>query len=272
MCLVLLATAPGMAQAQTQAQSQTQDRPFLFSVSTPQTDVRHATVHVEAGFGERAFDLVEGDRPEQRIGLQATLGGGLTLLARVGVAADGSDTRSSQQAELLYSVVRGRASHGSTRGGPTNEGSLALGLGVRHESEGINVLLGRVAAGRRVADAWRLDGNVVFEKPFSTGRDAVDLLTSFGVARRLVSAVHVGVELIGEDLEGFWEEEEAEGGARLLVGPSLRIAPTTKSWQLSVAGGPIVHATRSGLTSDATRSLGGTSNGFAVRAALSYVF
>jgi hypothetical protein len=34
----------------------------------------------------------------------------------------------------------------------------------------------------------------------------------------------------------------------------------------------MVHATRTGLTSDATRSLGGTSNGFAVRAALSYVF
>ena len=32
-------------------------------------------------------------------------------------------------------------------------------------------------------------------------------------------------EVIGEDLEGFWEAEGAEGGARLLVGPSIRLAP-----------------------------------------------
>jgi hypothetical protein len=116
----------------------------------------------------------------------------------------------------LYSLLRA----------PSHQGSLAIGGGIRHEAHGTNVLLGRVAAGRQLFEAWRIDGNAVFEKPLSTDRDALDLVTTFGVARRLTSALHAGLEFIGEDLEGFWEVDEAEGGARLLIGPSVRIAPT----------------------------------------------
>jgi hypothetical protein len=147
-------------------------------------------------------------------------------------------------------------------------------MGIRHESSGVNVLLGRVVAGRSF-DAWRLDGNALFEKPYAAlGRDALDLITTVGVSRRLFPAVYAGAELIGEDLEGFWEADEAEGGARVLIGPSLRIAPTTKRWQVSVAGGPVIHATRSDRISEATRGLSMSNgrNGYAVRAALSYGF
>ena len=115
---------------------------------------------------------------------------------------------------------------------------------------------------------------MLFEKPFSAERDAVDLITTFGVARRVSSALHVGVEAIAEDLEGFWENAEAEGGARLLVGPSIRVAPHGRPWQLSVAGGPMVHATRSTRVGDAVRSLPASTgrNGYAARASLSYLF
>jgi len=239
------------------------DRRFLFSVSTMPAEGRRATVHLDSGFGERAFDLTNSDRPEQRFGIQAALGHRLTFLGRVGLASDDRDLRSSQQGEVLYSLVQS----------PTSEGSLALGMGMRHETNGVNVLLGRVAAGRSFS-AWRLDGNALFEKPFSIGRDSVDLITSFGVARRLLPALYTGVELIGEDLEGFWEVEEAEGGARVLIGPSIRVAPTGKRWQVSAASGPVIHATRSGRSSEATRGLphSGSGNGYAVRAALSYGF
>jgi hypothetical protein len=164
---------------------------------------------------------------------------------------------------VLYSLLRS----------PARQGSVAVGVGMRHEVGGVNVLLGRIAAGRRFTDAWRLDGNAVFEKPFSAERDAVDLITTLGVARRVTSTVHVGIEMIGEDLEGFWEADEAEGGARLLVGPSIRIAPAAEHWQASVAGGPVVHATRSVVRSDATRSLPvANRDGYAVRAAVTYTF
>jgi hypothetical protein len=255
--LLGLAAAPVAAQAP----NALQDRPFVFSVSTPRTQTPHATVHVDTGFGERPFDAAEGTGAEQRFGVQASLGNGLTLLARVGIA-NSNHVRSSQQGEVLYSVLRS----------PARQGSLAVGFGMRHESAGVNVLLGRIVAGRTFS-VWRLDGNALFEKPSSSGRDAMDLITTLGVARRVLPAVHVGVEMIGEDLEGFWEPEEAEGGARLLIGPSIRLAPAAARWQLSVAGGPIVHATQSGSSSDASRSLAQSPRtGYALRASLTYGF
>jgi len=254
-CAVSIAAATAPASAQ--------ERPFVFSVSTQQTDTPRLTVHYDAGFGERAFDVVEGDQPEQRFGIQASLGHRLTFLARAGFAPDGRETRTSQQAELVYAVLHGAAAS-------TN---IAVGMGYRHESAGINVLTGRLAAGRRF-DAWRVDGNALLEKPFSIGRDSIDLITSVGVARRVSRLLHVGVEAIGEDLEGFWDPNEAEGGARVLIGPSLRIASTAKPWQVSVAGGPVIHATTSTRASTALRSLPASDgrNGYAVRASLSYVF
>src|SRR5262245_47366819 len=143
--LVLSATVVSGVAAQERT---VQDRPFLFSVSTMPDEGRHATVHLDSGFGERAFDLTASDRPEQRFGIQATLGHRLTFLGRVGLASDDRDLRSSQQGEMLYSLVQS----------PMTGGSLALGMGMRHETNGVNVLLGRVVAGRSFS-AWRLDGN-----------------------------------------------------------------------------------------------------------------
>ena len=131
-----------------------QDRQFMFSVSTLPEDVRRVSVNVDTGFGERAFDVTDSDRPEQRFGVQAFLGHGLTFVGRVGVSEDQRELASSQQGELLYSVLQS----------PDAQGSVAIGMGVRHESAGANVLLGRVAAGRGLRE-WRLDGNALLEKP-----------------------------------------------------------------------------------------------------------
>jgi hypothetical protein len=260
--VVLIGASVTIASAQDRT-APVQDRRFMFSVSTLPTERPHATVHLDSGFGERAFDLTDNNRPEQRIGVQAFLGRRVTFLGRIGLSSDERDLRSSQQGELLYNVMHA----------PGVEGSLSLGLGLRHEASGVNVLLGRVAAGRSFS-AWRLDGNALFEKPYAIGRDAVDLVTTMGVSRRLMPALYAGVEFIGEDLEGFWEAEEAEGGARILVGPSIRVAPPGKRWQVSVAGGPIIHASRSGLSSEATRGLplSDSGHGYAVRAAFGVEF
>lgn len=257
-----IALAATSAAAQ-ESPARVQDRQFMFLVSALPAETSHATVDVDFGVGEGAFDVTDADRPEQRVGVQASFARRLTFVGRVGVSSDERDLRSSQQGELLYRVVQS----------PRNQGSLAIGMGIRHESQGVNVLLARVAAGRAFS-AWRLDGNALFEKPYSVGRDAVDLITTFGVSRRFLRSFHAGVEMIGEDLEGFWEEEEAEGGARVLVGPSLRIAPPARRWQVSVAGGPIIHATRSERSSAATRGLSSSSGrtGYAVRMSLSYGF
>jgi hypothetical protein len=230
--LALVVVAPAAAQ----------ERPFIFSLTTAE-DARPAVrVDYDLGVGERAFQSGIENQPEQRVGIQASLGR-FTFLGRVGIAEVGSSYQSSQSGEALYSILP-----------PESRVALAAGGGVLHEADGVNVLLARVTAGR-IDENWRLHGNLLFQKPMSSERDAVDLITSVGWARRLSRGVSLGVEAIGEDLEGFWETEEAEGGARLLAGPSLHIAPSGHRWQLTATGGPMFHPSDTGRVSTALRDL-----------------
>ncbi len=238
-------------------------QPFVFSVATGATE-RPRSVVYDTGFGERPFDVsADAGRLEQRIGLQASLGRRMMLLAHVGVSPDEQDTRVSQRAELVM-TLRDR--------GPGSL-SFAAGGGMRHESAGVNVLIGRVATGRSVRGS-RLQANIVFEKPLSAGRDRIDLITSAGWTRPITRAWWLGIEGIGEDLEGFWDAAEAEGGARLLLGPSVRVAPPGRRWQVALTGGPVLRATNSTGTSGAERVLPrqAARTGFAVRTALTYGF
>ena len=240
-----------------------QDRPFVFTLATGDATTRSLVVHYDLGYGDRAFEVRDENGLQQRLGVQATVGRGWTLIARVGMAASRDDTRSTQQGELLYNVLN-QPSQGVT---------VAVGGGLRHEAAGVDVLLGRIAAGRRFA-ASRLEGNVAFEKPLEQERDALDVITTIGWSLRVADRLAVGVEAVGEDLEGFWTEDEAEGGAKFLVGPAVRIAERRRRWQLTIGGGPILRATRSIKTSQAARALeaSGARNGFAVRTSFAYVF
>ena len=251
LCVLLagLCAVPSLAAAQ--------DRPFVFSLSTSRdAATRQVRVDYELGVGDQVFHQQTAHGPEQRIGLQATLGR-LTFVGHVGVAAATASYDTSQQAEMLVSLL----------GPGSSANALAVGGGVLHEGGGANVLLARVVAGRE-GTPTRLHGNLLLQKPLATGRDAADMITSVGWAARVTPAWAIGVEGIGEDLEGFWEPEEAEGGARILVGPSLHIAPPQKRWQLSIAGGPTFHPTTSGRSSAAIRDLPATTaaRDYAVRA------
>lgn len=236
-----------------------QDRPFVFGIATStEAEPRRARVDYEFGLGERAFQSSVANQPEQRIGLQASFGR-VTLLGRVGLADTGSAYQSSQAGELLVSLIT-----------PSPGFTLAAGGGVQHEAGGANVLLARVSAGRE-AVAWRALANLMLQKPLTKGRDAVDLLTTIGIARKLGAALSLGLEAVGEDLEGFWDPLEAEGGARLLIGPSMHIASASRKWQLAVAGGPMFHPSNNGRSSDALRDLPPTTRrlGYAFRTGLS---
>ena len=259
LCIMILAAnvaAPMTANAQ--------DRPFVFSVTTPSAPSNpQVRVDYELGVGDSTFHEQTANGPEQRIGVQASLGR-LTLVGHVGFSpSTGDGYQSSQQGEVLVSL----SAAGSSRL------SLAVGGGVLHEAGGTNVLLTRIVVGHET-DLTRTHGNLLFEKPFAPGRDAVDLITSVGWAMRVRPTVAVGVELVGDDLEGFWDPSEAEGGARLLVGPSVHIAPPHRRWQLSVAGGPTFHPKPSDRTSDAVRDLPATTatRDFAVRTIFAYRF
>lgn len=226
----------------TVAQASAQERPFLFSIATATQEKPALRFDYDVGVGERAFQSDVSNQPEQRVGVQGSYGR-LTILARVGIAEVGSAYQSSQSGEALFSLLA-----------PASRTAFALGGGVLHEPDGVNVLLARVVGGR-TADAWLLHGNLLFQKPMSSDRDAVDLITSVGWARKFRHGVSLGVEAIGEDLEGFWEAEEAEGGARLLAGPSLHIAPAGRRWQFIATGGPLFHPSDTGRSSNAFRDL-----------------
>jgi hypothetical protein len=238
-CTVLLVAIVACAATPAAAQ----ERPFLFSIATTAKSTPAIRFDYDVGTSERTFQSDATSRPEQRIGAQAALGR-LTLLARFGISDVGSSYQSSQSGELLYSML------GNERAAV----AVAAGGGVLHEAGGVNVLLARLTAGHN-ADSWLLHGNMVFQKPMSSGRDELDVVTSLGWARKFAHGVSLGAEMVGEDLEGFWEAEEAEGGARLLVGPSVRVAPAGRKWQLIATGGPLFHPSDTGRASAALRDL-----------------
>lgn len=243
-----------------------QERPFQFTVTAPTATESQPTATVEYGVGVGRHDFVSGVERgvEQQVNLQADLTHGLRFVGGFAVALDEepNGTGSSAYAELLVNVLH-------AQGGRFN---LAVGGGILHEYTGTDVLRGRVAVGHDFAMS-RLHANLLFEKPLGTSpvpRDSLDLITSVGWLVQASRSLHVGVEAIGEDLEGFWDPEEAEGGARLLIGPSLYVQPPGRHWRVGVSGGPVIRATRSDLQSGAPRDL--PQGGFAIRTSLGYLF
>jgi hypothetical protein len=67
-------------------------------------------------------------------------------------------------------------------------------------------------------------------------------VTSLGWSRRIGDRISLGVEGIGQDLEGLWSPAEAEGGAKLLVGPSFHVQSKGGDWAAGVTAGPVIHA------------------------------
>jgi hypothetical protein len=243
-----------------------QDRPFGFtvttgtSVATTGSEGRSWTTYYDAGYAERTAEPFGYDGVEQRFGVQGRLGGGFTVLGQVGLGLGADATRSSQQAELLKDLL-----------GPKSGLRLAVGLGARREWEGTSAALARVCLGWSHGGSL-FSGNVLLERPFGSGRDAVDVLITVGWLQGVGRGLRLGVEAVGEDLEGFWEAEEAEGGAKLFVGPALHwAAPTGRLW-LSAGGGPVVYATHSDRSSPAPRPLGANGNGYTLRVSMGYRF
>jgi hypothetical protein len=234
-----------------------QATPFLFTVMPPAGESKSAAYgYYELGYGERTFEPVAGDRLEQALGVRATFGSSVMLLARAGVSEFGGDTRVSPRGELLFSRPVGSTVR------------VAAGVGYAREYSRTDVMLARFGVGRATSRSL-LHGNLMVEKPMSGERDAVDLLTSVGAGRRLGSAVTLSVEAVGQDLEGFWDPAEKDGGARLMAGPTIAIAPPTAHWQLTVGGGPVLRATRSDFASGADRPLP-TRNGYVLRSAVGF--
>jgi hypothetical protein len=121
--------------------------------------------------------------------------------------------------------------------------SIAGGGGIRQEWDGTRTVVGRLLAQSEVGKT-RFQGGVVVERATSSPveRDSADVITSVGWSRRLGDQISVGFEGIGQDLEGLWNPAEADGGAKLLVGPSLHAQSRSAKWTASLVAGPVVHS------------------------------
>lgn len=235
-----------------------QERPFFFTIAPPSPAVSPLLVHCDVAYGKGTFEPIGGGNAEQTVGMRAAITPSVAVTGAFGLATAGATTTTSQQLEMMVHLVR------STESGF----DLSLGSGVRREYAGTKVLLGRIIAGRRFTQ-WQVYGNMLLEKPFAADRDAVDLLLTAGWSYRIAMAVSVGLEAVGQDLEGFWDEEEAEGGATLFVGPTIAVAIPGSNAILTVGAGPILKGSTSDRLSTAVREFPVTQeNGYIVRAAV----
>ncbi len=232
-----------------------QDRSFLFTVTTPELRDQSAVLNYGAGYGHKTFEPFGGDGLEQNLGFQGNINGAFSYIAHAALALDDGATNSSVRGEIIAHLIRAE-----DRGV-----DISAGGGVLHEYSGTDVLIGRAVIGRQFT-SWQSYGNVILEKPLSSDRDAIDLITTIGFSYRLSGAVRLGLEAVGQDLEGFWEEEEAEGGATIFVGPTVSIAIPRLHCTYMIGGGEIIRATRSARTSQALRDLPyKKGNGFIIR-------
>jgi hypothetical protein len=229
---VAIATAPLVAGAQDSVVVS----PFLFAT----VPVWSRTVtSVDAGYNARTFEPVAGERLEPRatalvafspsFAIQGQIGGASTLDHRAAM---------SGQVEALVS--------------PFRSGAFSLGgsLGMRHEYAGANVALARLV-GARLTGETGLAADVLVEHAFAAGRDPVDVVATVAATHALGSKAWLGVEAVGSDLEGFVDSDEAEGGATILVGPTLAVA-VTDHWRIVFGGGPVLRATTNSRAAFAT--------------------
>lgn len=237
-----------------------QDRPFLFTFTPASAERAGLFLQYAGAYGKQTFEPLSGDAMEQSIGVQANLSAEWTILGHLGIALHDATSRSSQHVELL-----GRVLHAED-----HLVDLRAGVGVRHEYSGTNVLLVRGSVGRRFT-SFMTYGNILLERPFAGDRDGVDIMMTLGISYDLSRMARVGIEAVGQDLEGFWDDEEAEGGARLFIGPTTSLAIEGSPWNITVGGGVILRGSTSNRSSSALRDLPGTAgNGFLVRTMIGY--
>ena len=219
-----------------------QTSPLVFTFGVPERAAAPATIRVTSEVDERALALWSGTATDFGTGVslhrsQWTVRS-MTSLATL--QFDHHDRPVFQQVDVVRSFVESPSL------------SIAGGGGVRQAWDGTRVFLARVL-GASPLGAGRLQGSVVVERVTSSPskRDTADVVTSVGWARPLGRSVSIGVEGIGQDIEGLWDPAERDGGAKLLVGPSLQLRSKNGDWGASLTAGPVYTSVSTAHPADA---------------------
>lgn len=120
--------------------------------------------------------------------------------------------------------------------------NLSVGAGFMRDYQSVSIPRARVTAGRTFG---RVDTSLsgLFELPQAEGRDGVDVIVGAAASYRVTRDFAAGLEVMGEDLEGLWEPDEAEGGAKLVAGPTLWYRPS-QSFHVKLNAAAVVSATQ----------------------------
>lgn len=239
-------------------------QPFLFSVNTLTAENQKWNIHYSGSYGERASGQFGYDGLGQQFGVKGYLGSRFTLYATASVGfANGGGISSAQQAEVIRDLIGGKEAFGFR---------LGAGLGLSRDWSNTGSAISRITASFDQLN-WRLVGNLRFEKAFDKTRDKLDFISGFGFQHQITNGFYLGFEALGQDLEGFWEKDEAEGGAKVMVGPSINLSPSRSKLSFSLSGGPVFYATRSSVVpSEAIREIGSiaSGNGYTIRALVNF--
>jgi hypothetical protein len=167
-------------------------------------------------FGERGVEETARGlfRPTDRV--EISVAGGVLLL--------GDETRGDFAVEAMALAIGDR-----TLG-------LQVGGGYAYDFRGTSLLRARLAGLARVG-RFDLVASALFEIPVGAeDRDEVDVMIGLAASTALSGRVRAGVEVLAEDIEGLWDDEEAEGGARILAAPTLWVS-LARGWDLRLSAG-----------------------------------
>jgi hypothetical protein len=221
--------------------------PFLFSVTTLTPEDLKWSLNYSGSYGERITNTLGYDGINQQFAVKGYLGKRFTLYANASLGFPlENNVASAQQAEIIRDILGGKKVLGLR---------LGASFGIQRDYSDVKSLLSRITFSYEMPQ-WKFGGNVLFEKALTSNRDAVDVITSVGLHYCLSENFYGGIEAVGEDLEGFWDKEEAEGGAKVLIGPSLNLSPKKSRLSFSISGGPVFYATQNQITNtEAIREL-----------------
>lgn len=177
-------------------------------------DAGVATVTLGAGYGTRDTRIAGPQGTEQHIKVRLRPTRRLAFEAGAqSLVRQGARTRGGAQVRLLGRVL-------DEADAPV---TLELDGGYRYDLRGDHVLGAGVTVVRHFGAVETVAAGRV-EIPLTSnqgGRDEADALVSLAASVPVTDWYTQGIELSGEDLEGLWDPAEAEGGARVLLGPTF---------------------------------------------------
>ena len=232
----------------------------FFTITPEQAEKGKFYFNYESGYSVRAMRPFGEEGVEQRAGIVLGLTKRFSLWGVAGAVADKSTGMrfGSGQFELMGKILT-QKKHGL---------NFSASVGYLREYLGTNVLMGRLAVSRTLR-RFHVQGNAIFEKPFARYRDAVDVITTFAAGYHIRPTIWAGIDAIGEDLEGLVESDEAEGGAKFMIGPTVLFQVMPKM-RVRVGGGPIFYLTQNTPVSQAPRVLPPGKSGYTVRISMIY--